>query len=168
MKTFRQSPNYTKSDGTRKVGFVIHGTLGKYEGAVEWLCTPANKRNPVTYSSAHYVIAKDGRCTQLVKNEDISWHAGTVSNPSPYAKKVLQKNWLGVYKNPNSYLIGIECEWFPGEQLTEEQYQVLINIIKDTGIQNPILIGHSDIASYKSDNMQFACLELKKRLGLKL
>lgn len=164
MIAFRQTPNFTKGDGVRKIGFVIHGTLGKYEGAVGWLCTPPEKRADKSYSSAHYVVAKDGRCTQLARNEDVTWHAGNVKNPSPYAQSVLPKNTFGVYENPNKYFIGIECEWFVGEELTEQQYGVLIEIIKDTGIQDPILIGHSDIASYKSDNMQFVCLELKKRL----
>ena len=161
---FRQTPNYTKNDGTRKIGFVIHGTLGKYDGAVEWLCTPAEKRNPVSYSSAHYVIAKDGRCIQLARNEDITWHAGVIKNPSKYAQSVLPKNWLGVYKNPNSSFIGIECEWFPGEKLTEAQYKVIFDILKDTGIRNPIIIGHKDITSYKADDMEFACKIIRSQL----
>lgn len=161
---FKQTPNFTKGDGTRKIGFVIHGTLGKYDGAVEWLCTPPEKRADKTYSSAHYVVAKDGRCTQLVKNEDISWHAGTVKNPSPLAQSVLPKNLLGVYKNPNTYFIGIECEWFPGETLTEAQYKVIFDILKDTGMRNPIVIGHKDIASYKADDMEFACRIIRSQL----
>ena len=66
------------------------------------------------------------------------------------------------YKNPNSCFIGIEFEWFVGDPLTEAQYQTALEIIKQ--IKNPILIGHKDIASYKSDDMEFACVELRKRL----
>lgn len=168
MIAFRQTPNYTKGDGVRKIGFVIHGTLGNYEGAVGWLCTPPEKRADKSYSSAHYVVAKDGRCTQLARNEDVTWHAGNVKNPSPYAKAVLPKNWLGVYKNPNTYFIGIECEWFVGDKLTDSQYKVIFDIIKDTGMQNPIIIGHKDIASYKADDMEFACKIIRNQLTQKI
>jgi len=158
---YRQSPNYTKG-GISPVGFCLHGTLGNYEGAVNWLCMSKAQRGDGTESSAHYVIAKDGRCTQLVQVTDCAWHAGRVSNPSVYAQKVLPKT-LGVYKNPNASFIGIEFEWFVGDPLTEAQYQTALEIIKQ--IKNPILIGHKDIASFKSDDMEFACVELRKRLA---
>ena len=161
---FKQTPNFTKGDGTRKIGFVIHGTLGNYDGAVGWLCVPPEKRADKSYSSAHYVIAKDGRCTQLARNEDVTWHAGNVKNPSPYAQSVLPKNLLGVYKNPNTYFIGIECEWFVGDKLTDAQYKIIFDILKDTGIVNPIIIGHKDIASYKADDMEFACKIIRNQL----
>jgi len=160
MIDFRQSPNYTKR-GINPIGFVLHGTLGNYEGAINWLCMSKAQRGDGTESSAHYVIAKDGRCTQIVQVTDTAWHAGRVSNPSPYAQKVLPKGLTG-YKNPNSCFIGIEFEWFVGDPLTEAQYQTALEIIKQ--IKNPILIGHKDIASYKSDDMEFACVELRKRL----
>lgn len=159
---FRQSPNYTKG-GLNPIGFVLHGTLGNYEGAVNWLCMSKAQRGDGTESSAHYVIAKDGRCTQIVATDSTAWHAGRVSNPSPYAQKVLPKGLTG-YKNPNASFLGIEFEWFVGDPLTEAQYQTALEIIKNSGIKNPILIGHKDIASYKSDDMEFACVELRKRL----
>lgn len=158
---YKQSPNYTKG-GINPIGFVLHGTLGNYEGAVNWLCMSKAQRGDGTESSAHYVVAKDGRAIQLVQNTDTSWHAGRVSNPSPYAQKVLPKGLTG-YKNPNASFIGIEFEWFVGDPLTEAQYQTALEIIKQ--IKNPILIGHKDIASFKSDDMEFACVELRKRLA---
>lgn len=158
--TFRQSPNYTKG-GIQPLGFCLHGTLGNYEGAVNWLCMSKEQRGDGTESSAHYVIAKDGRCTQIVATDSTAWHAGRVSNPSPYAQKVLPKGLTG-YKNPNASFIGIEFEWFVGDPLTEAQYQTALEIIKQ--IKNPILIGHKDIASFKADDMEFACVELRKRL----
>lgn len=155
------SPNFSISK-TQKIGAVLHGTLGNYDGAVRWLSMTKEQRGDGTESSAHYVIAKDGRCTQLVDEKHDAWHAGRVSNPSPYAQKVLPKT-LGVYKNPNASFIGIEFEWFVGDPLTEAQYQTALEIIKQ--IKNPILIGHKDIASFKSDDMEFACVELRKRLA---
>lgn len=159
---YRQSPNYTKG-GINPIGFVIHGTLGNYEGAVRWLCMSKAERGDGSESSAHYVVAKDGRAIQIVKETDTAWHAGRVSNPSPFAQKVLPKGITG-YKNPNSSFIGIELEWFVGEGVTEAQYQKCLEIINNSGIKNPILIGHKDIASFKSDDMEFACVELRKRI----
>lgn len=159
---FRQSPNYTKG-GINPIGFVLHGTLGNYEGAVNWLCMSKAQRGDGTESSAHYVVAKDGRVTQLVDTNSTAWHAGRVSNPSKYAQSVLPKS-LGVYKNPNASFIGIELEWFVGDPVTEAQYQTCLEIIKNSGIKNPVLIGHTDIASFKSDDMEFACVELRRRL----
>jgi len=145
-----KSPNFTK--GTRpKIGFVIHGTLGKYEGAIDWLCTPPEKRPVLSYSSAHYVIAKDGRVTQLVDNADVSWHAGTISNPTRRAQSLLPMD-KGRYLNPNESFIGIELEWLsPTDIVTENQYQTLIKVIKDSGIKNPIILCHKEIAEHKAD-----------------
>lgn len=144
------TPNFTKGTAP-KIGFIIHGTLGSYEGAVEWLCTPPEKRNPVSYSSAHYVIAKDGRCTQLVKNEDVAWHAGVISNPDQEAAKTLPKTIFGTYKNPNESFIGIELEWFQGDKFTEAQIAEVVKIIKDSGIKDPILLTHRQVTDYKAD-----------------
>ena len=166
---FRQSPNFTPGKNEFKpIGFVIHGTAGAYEGAVDWLCTPPEKRVPVSYSSAHVVFAKDGRKIQLVKNSDISWHAGIVSNPTPDFKKTIP---LGA--NPNSYYIGIENEWFVGEGLTEQQYANIVEYIISTGIKFPEIRLHSEITDYKADfktkdgKIDYSIVnEIKRRLAL--
>lgn len=134
-----------------KIGFIIHGTIGNYEGAVDWLFQPCKNRNPLTYSSAHYVIAKDGRCTQLVDNKDVAWHAGSIVNPTEYAKSVLPKTMLGTFKNPNESFIGIELEWFVGDPITDSQYNVVTQIIRKSAIKNPVILCHKEIASFKSD-----------------
>lgn len=160
---FRQSPNYTKG-GINPIGFVLHGTLGNYDGAVRWLTMSKAQRGDGSESSAHYVIAKDGRTVQLVQNTDTAWHAGRVHNPSPYAQRVLPRSLTG-FRNPNASFLGIEFEWFVGDLLTEAQYQKALEVIKNSGIKNPVLIGHKDIASFKADDMEFACVELRKRLS---
>ena len=105
---FIQTPNFNKSKGIPKIGFVLHGTLGGYIGSVAWLCNQ-NRPSP---TSAHYVIGRaSGEVVQLVKNEDIAWHAGNINNPTKRAKEILPKNFLGKYKNPNDYFIGIEFVW---------------------------------------------------------
>jgi len=162
---FKQSPNFAKGT-SKKLGFVLHGTLGSYAGAVEWLLK-GDRPNP---SSAHYIIGKkDGEVIQLVKNEDVAWHCGTVRNPLPRADQFLKKDpTTGKYINPNQYLIGIEFVWFPedGATLTEWQYKTALEIIKNSGIPNPILVDHHSVCDYKTDDIYFGVLELTKRLTL--
>ncbi len=144
-----KSPNFTA--GTRpKIGYVIHGTLGKYEGAIDWLCTPPEKRPVLSYSSAHYVVAKDGRFVQLVDEKDVAWHAGNVSHPNRRAQSLLPLV-NGKFLNPNESFIGIELEWFLGDKITEEQYKVIAEIIKKGSVKNPIILCHKEITDYKSD-----------------
>lgn len=168
--TQKPSPNFTVDPTFKPIGFCIHGTLGSYEGAINWLCTPPAARVPVSYSSAHYVIAKDGRCTQLVSEKNIAWHAGVVNNPTAYAASVLPKV-LGVYKNPNSSFIGIELEWFVGDVVTEAQIAAVCQIIANSGIKNPVVLSHKEITDYKGDFTtkdgkidMTAVLEIRKRI----
>jgi N-acetyl-anhydromuramyl-L-alanine amidase AmpD len=53
---------------------VIHATAGRAPGDLNWLRQGGDERRPV---SVHYYIGRDGRVVQLVKEEDIAWHAGT-------------------------------------------------------------------------------------------
>ena len=149
-----QTPNVS-SYTTKKIGFIIHGTAGNYEGAVNWLMTPAEKRPVLSYSSAHVVISKSGEITQLATPEQVTWHCGNISNPTWRARKYLPTKsgvpMLAPFKNPNDSFIGIECEWFVGDELTEAQYGAIINYIKNTNIKNPIILSHSEITDYKKD-----------------
>lgn len=160
---FKQSPMYTPSNGTPKRGFILHGTLGAYAGAVDWLSTNRTEHP----SSAHYIIGKNvGEVIQLVKNADVAWHAGTVQNPTTDAQGKLLKDVRGKYINPNEYMIGIEFVWFVGDALTEWQYTTALEIIKSSGILNPILLDHNSICDYKQDKLLFAVKELTKRMQL--
>ncbi len=173
---FKQTPNY--QPGTQaKRGYVLHHTLGGFNGAVEWLMN-ANRPNR---SSAHYVIGrKEGEIVQLVKDTDDSWHAGIISNPAEYARKYMRKNPDGSFVNPNRYTIGIELvarydidndgTIEPSEiDLTEWQYKCLIEILKKNEVTIPIkpdmmLISHKEIADYKTDDTVAVRVELLKRL----
>lgn len=177
---FKQTPNFSKNSGNKKIGFVLHGTLGAYAGAVNWLCTPPEERPDGSSSSAHYVIGrKDGEVIQLVKNEDISWHAGNISNPTERAKLAMPKKTDGTFMNPNQSFIGIEFAWgYDTDQdgdidandktLTDWQYNCVIEIIKQSGIpfNEALCLSHQEIASYKGDNMLFAVKELSKRFAV--
>lgn len=150
----QKSSNFT--EGTvPKIGYIIHGTLGSYLGAINWLCTTPEQRlaqtGTKTSSSAHYIISKLGEVTQLVDTEDVAWHAGTISNPTTYAQSVLPKNILGTFKNPNESFIGIELEWLIGDKITEAQYLAICEIVKIDAIKNPIILTHKEITDYKGD-----------------
>lgn len=161
---FKQTPNYATGP-TKKSVIVLHLTLGAYNGAVSWLSN-ANRPNR---SSAHYVIGRnEGEIVQLVKNTDIAWHAGNVSNPNDRAKRVMKKNLDGSYINPNQYSIGIELAAGydvdqdgavePNENdITEWQYKALAELVQsiaqdpETGfiLDEKNIIIHGDIADYK-------------------
>ena len=64
--------NYTDSNretsyDVRKI--VIHVAEGSYQ-APYWF------ENCAAQASAHYVVSREGRVAQCVRNEDIAWHAG--------------------------------------------------------------------------------------------
>jgi N-acetylmuramoyl-L-alanine amidase len=89
---FKNSPNIS---GKFKTGLldtiVIHYTAGSSrESSVSTLINPGSK------ASAHLVIGRDGKITQLVPFDTIAWHAGNSS----------YKGRVGL----NSYSIGIEID----------------------------------------------------------
>lgn len=171
---FRQTKNYTKGTGISKIGWVFHGTLGSYSGAVDWLLN-SNRPNP---TSAHYVIGrKEGEVTQLVSEYDVAWHAGNISNPSKRAMGIIPQSVTGKFKNPNDYFIGIEFVWgydvngdgsVSGEDLTltDWQYRCALDLIKRSGIpyNRERTLSHAEIASYKADDMLFAVNEVSSRM----
>lgn len=67
---YRASPN--RGGALSPVGIVVHDTAGDIDGAgsVNWLCNRAAR------ASAHLVVHRDGRVTQLVPFNVIAWHAG--------------------------------------------------------------------------------------------
>lgn len=76
---------------------VIHATAGRHPGDLGWLRKGGDERRPV---SCHYYIDKAGRISQLVKDDDIAWHAGV-------------SRWMidgRMYENLNSLSLGIELE----------------------------------------------------------
>lgn len=70
---------------------VFHFTAGRnYQSSVDWLSNPQAK------ASAHLVIGRDGRITQLVPFNKVAWHAG-------------KSHWDGL-TGLNNYSIGIEID----------------------------------------------------------
>ena len=70
---------------------VVHYTAGSSaESAIAWLCNPAAR------ASAHLLIGRDGRLTQLAAFNRIAWHAG-------------RSQWAG-RSGVNGFSIGVELD----------------------------------------------------------
>ncbi len=118
---------------------VIHATAGRAPGDLNWLRQGGDERRPV---SVHYYIGRDGRVVQLVKEEDIAWHAGT----SVWAVdgRVLQ--------NCNRFSIGIELENLNTgrDPYPEAQYAAALELTRDLVRRHHVprgqLVRHLDIA----------------------
>lgn len=104
---------------------VVHSTEGRFRGSLRALRKGG--------SSAHYLVARDGRIVQLVSTSDIAWHAG---------------NW-----RMNVRSIGIEHEgWaFRRGSFTDAEYRASAQLVgylaRRAGI--PIdrkhIIGHNEV-----------------------
>ena len=109
--------------------------MGSLQSAVERLIS---KKYEV---SSHYLIGRTGKILQLVKDNNIAWHAGI-------------SNWFN-FKNLNKTSIGIELEnkghQYGYQNFSNKQINQLIKILeilkKKFNIQNINIIGHSDIAT---------------------
>jgi N-acetylmuramoyl-L-alanine amidase len=91
--------NYTNANrGAREIDvIVVHVAQGSYSGTISWF---KKSRSNV---SAHYVVSREGKVAQCVRNEDIAWHAGDW----PY----------------NRRSIGIEHAGYADEPKTARQYR---------------------------------------------
>ncbi|WP_433414071.1 N-acetylmuramoyl-L-alanine amidase [Microtetraspora malaysiensis] len=71
------SSNYTASSRPSAYAIdrvVIHVTQGSYAGSISWF------QNPSAQVSAHYVVkSSNGEITQMVREKDVAWHAGSWS-----------------------------------------------------------------------------------------
>jgi len=89
MIEYKESPNQSLRKGPRIDMVVIHATASdSFEGALAWML------NPKSQVSAHYLIGKDGKVVQLVKESKKAWHAG-------------KSDWKGD-PDCNNFSIGIE------------------------------------------------------------
>ena len=109
---------------------VLHYTaMPSAIAARDWLCAPESQ------VSAHYVLARNGTCWQLVREDMRAWHAGLGA-------------W-GSITEVNSRSIGIEiantgAEPFPEPQMAALE-TLLAGILKRWRIPPERVIGHSDM-----------------------
>lgn len=108
---------------------VIHTVQGSYSGCISWF------QNSSASVSAHYVVrSSDGQVTQMVKEEDVAWHAG---------------NW-----DYNLASVGIEHEGYvddPDTWYTDAMYAGSAALTADIMARNGIpasrsyIIAHSEV-----------------------
>ena len=134
--THLKSPNYIPCKKRRNIqSIVIHYTgMRSLQSAVERLLS---KKYEV---SSHYLISRTGKIIQLVKDNNIAWHAG-ISNWFKF--KNLNKNSIGIELENKGHQYGYQA--FPSKQIVQ-----LIKILKilkrKFKIKNINITGHSDIA----------------------
>jgi N-acetyl-anhydromuramyl-L-alanine amidase AmpD len=134
---------------------VCHITEGSFAGAVSWL------RNPQAQASTHFVVARDGRITQLVNIADTAWGNGTTTgtdNRGNRHSRLAAVRDRGV--NANSFTISIEHEGRLAETngaLAPAQLDATVWLIAHIraevrriyGFEIPIdrdhIVGHADI-----------------------
>jgi len=132
IKSFFQTPNYTKINGNpvylKPKYIVLHHTAGAFKGSYNILT------NPKSNVSAHFIVDTNGDIYQLSDIKYITWHAGVSS-------------WEGL-TNLNRYSIGIEVvgtDTFSNQQ--RESVKKLVEYLMLTlNIPAKNVIRHADIA----------------------
>lgn len=135
---FIASPNFTRRPNRRINAIVIHytGSLNIH-GTIEWF------RRSVSKVSAHYVVGTDGRVVQMVRDEDIAWHAGR-SAMDPHRKPEPAE------PNVNAFSIGIELVGTHDSGFTDRQlaslYALIEILVGRYRIPPDRVVGHAHVA----------------------
>ena len=113
-----------------------HYVKALFTNQLDWQAHPYFQTIEGAEVSAHLFIERDGAITQFVNFNDRAWHAG-------------RSSYLG-RAECNDYSIGIELEGSDFTSFTDQQYQVLAQVIAAIYRAYPKtcqhLTGHSDIA----------------------
>jgi len=136
------SPNSNeRPDPDNITTIVVHATANStLIDVISWF------QNPTAYLSAHYVIGKDGKMVQMVKDEDRAWHAG-------------KSEWRGV-PNVNDYGLGIELVNLNDGQdpYPEAQYQSLVKLCQALAhkynISTEDIVGHYQVSPGRKTDPQ--------------
>lgn len=100
------SPNRGYIHERRWVRCIIwHITDGAFEGALDWLTSPASQ------ASSNYIISRQGRVVCLVPPDESAWANGRINRPNLLNPIVRQAVESGV--NPNTWSVSIEWEGKP-------------------------------------------------------
>ena len=166
---------------------VIHYTgSGSMKGSVGWL----SKVDEI-YVSAHIVISREGRITQLVPFDKQAFHVGHselngVKNVNKFSIGIELVNWGKLQEGPNKLLKsyvdtevhrdGAILEQHPKEnqkewwqRFTTAQEDTLIPLVGDLiieyGMAANCIVGHSDVSDHKLDpGPAFDMEEFKKNV----
>lgn len=118
---------------------VLHATAGRAPGDLAWLRKGGDERRPV---SAHYYISRSGAVSQLVRDEDIAWHAG-------------RSSWRvdgRIVNGCNAVSLGVELENLNSgrDPYPESQYAAAVALVRELVRRHDVpraqLVRHLDIA----------------------
>lgn len=113
-------------------------------------------RKPIEYSaddgqlksvrvSAHYLITRQGEIHKLVEEQNVAWHAGLSS-----------LRGRQIDNSCNEFSIGIELMGGENFEYTDEEYQSLIELIRDIRTRYSIakdnIVGHDFIAPGRKED----------------
>ena len=135
--TLDLSPNYSKK---RRQKSEIKFVIIHYTGMQSEIESIKRLKDPKFKVSCHYLISRKGAVTQMVRDENIAWHAG-------------KSKWKG-FRNLNNYSIGIELvnkgHQFAYQSFSHQQISSLIKLCKKIKkkyhIKKENFLGHSDVA----------------------
>lgn len=147
---YKHSPNQTKGRIHKPQLIVCHITDGAYEGAVNWLCNTESK------ASAHYVVARDGRISQLVDIGNTAWANGTSKNPERkvYYGDATSSLVQDLKGNANHYSISIEHEGIYRKthgRLSFNQLNATIDLIRH--IQSQVIKEFGTLIPFDRDHI---------------
>lgn len=129
---FIPSPHFSRR--TKPItAIVLHYTASlSIEGTVTWFQKPESK------VSAHYVIGRDGRTVQMVKDNAVAWHAGKSVMPGT------------AETNVNNFSLGIELVGTADSGFTDRQmaatYHLLEHLVSRYRIKPERVVGHATIS----------------------
>jgi len=125
---FIPSPNFTVKENRKIDRIIIHITQGSMQSAVSWFKMTRSK------VSAHFLVSRAGEVVQMVKLQDVAWHAAPLNTRS----------------------IGVEHEGYydykgKTNNFTQEQYLTSAKLVKElaTRFNIPLdrvhIIGHREV-----------------------
>ena len=141
--TLDLSPNYSKK---RRQKSEIKFVIIHYTGMQSEIESIKRLKDPKFKVSCHYLINRKGTVTQMVKDENIAWHAG-------------KSKWKE-FRNLNNYSLGIELvnpgHQFAYQNFSHQQISSLIKLCKKIKkkylIKKENFLGHSDIAPLRKSD----------------
>lgn len=153
---FKQSPNIGKVVLSNPSLVLIHYTGAKTaSSAINWMLDKTAK------VSAHLHLDREGKLVQLVKFNQVAYHAGV-------------SEWRGI-KGLNSHSIGIEIQNDGTQKYTEAQIKTLIELCKALKEAYPSIkeyVGHTDVAGNRKVDPEglkgnlFNWVEFRAKMGL--
>lgn len=134
----------------------MHDTEGSLEATISTFSNPSVER------SAHYVIPKDGRIIQMVRDEDVAFHTrGTLQMLPAWLLRMSSPLTSGyTFSRPNAYTIGIELvlqREDPDGAYTDAQYSATNGLVAMLVARHHIprnrrrILAHSELQSDRHD-----------------